>query len=338
MIFLTGATGYLGSYLLLELLENGYAVRALKRPDSSMAQVHRVFEAYSIDPSGLLSSVEWVDGDILDVFSLADHLKGIDTVVHCAGKVSFESREKRSLAGINVEGTANMINASLEEGVSKFLYVSSIAAMGFGSDDRIISEKTVWKNSSRNSHYAVSKYNGEKEVWRGKEEGLKVLVINPSIILGYGDISHGTFRFFDTLNKGLRFYPCGMNGFVFVRDVTKAVTLLLNHDIIDEKYILSAENLSYYDFFAKIADILGKKPPSVKIGRIIASLAWMAEWARSFITGSKPLLTKETAQTAIKTYQFDGHKIEGVQGFKYTPMDEFLAEIAGKFREKGLLK
>jgi dihydroflavonol-4-reductase len=337
MLFLTGATGYLGSYILLDLLQNGFSVRAMKRPHSSMEQVNRVFRSFCPDPSALLSTVEWVDGDTQDIYSLMSCMRDVETVVHCAGIVSYERKDRKRLHEVNVEGTANMVNASLHSGVKKFLFLSSVASLGFEGDGKMITEKTVWKNSKLHAYYTISKYNGEKEVWRGREEGLKVIVVNPSLILGFGDISHGTYRFFDRIKKGLSFYPGGANGFVYVKDVSKACTVLLRNETQNEKFILNAENLSYRDFFKKIADILGKKAPGVRIGRLIIGLAWREELIRSCLTGSLPLVTPETARISNHIYSYDGSKIEGVGGFHYTPLEVALNEIKDQFTSEGML-
>ncbi len=322
MILLTGATGFLGSYLLLELLQQGYDVRALRRPSSGSGQIERVMQTYAAGSLGITDRVEWVTGDIFDIYSLEDAMKGCDTVVHAAGLVSFHRKDRKALIDINVEGTANVVNVALHERIGKLMYISSIAAFGRGGDDAVITEKTIWKTSRMNSRYAISKYNGEKEVWRGQEEGLPVVVVNPAIILGYGDPDQGSTRMFSTVKHGLRFYPPGINGFVDVRDVARAVGLLIRQDITGEKYILSAANLYYKELFALMAAELGKKPPSVKVSRLVTSLGWRLEALRAGLSGKAPLLTRETAQTAANTYLYDGSKICGVEGFQYTSPQE----------------
>lgn len=328
MIFLTGATGFLGSYILLELLEKGHTVTALKRSDSKMDQFERVFRSFSTQPAVLLKRIQWVEGDILDVTTLQEAMQDADTVIHSAGLVSFHPKHKKQLITINVEGTANVVNVALDKGIRKLLYISSIAALGRGSDDEIITEKTVWKNSSLNSRYAVSKYNGEKEVWRGQEEGLAVVVVNPAIILGYGDPGRGSSMMFETVKKGLPVYPDGMNGFVDVRDVAKACVLLAEKDIHGEKFILSAQNLSYLALFTLISNELGKKPPAIRVGKTVAALVWRWQALKSGILGKQPLLTRETAMTSVQQNRYDGTKITSTLGFNYTPPEESIRNIA----------
>ncbi|MCX6270164.1 MAG: NAD-dependent epimerase/dehydratase family protein [Bacteroidetes bacterium] len=322
MIFLTGATGFVGSYLLLELLQSGKRVRTLRRSNSKTGQVDRVFNTFSSRADELLSRVEWVEGDILDVYPLQEVMDGIEEVVHCAGMVSFHPEHKHSLMETNVEGTANLVNISLLKGIRRFVYVSSIAALGRGGEEALLDENTVWKHSRLNSRYAVSKYGGEREVWRGKEEGLPVIVVNPAIILGYGDPAQSSTRMFENVKKGLSFYPCGTNGFVDVRDVSRAVSLLINSDIRGERFILSAVDITYKELFRMIASEINKKPPSTKAGPWMAGSAWRWEWLKSRLTGVKPLLTRETAITSAQDYHYDGSKITRMIPFTYTPIEE----------------
>ena len=326
MILLTGASGFLGSYILLELLEKGHDVVALNRTKTPSAQIDRVFRTYSSSSEDLLSKVKWVEGDILDVFSLLDAMDGIDQVIHCAGMVSFDPGQEKALNEINTGGTMNMVNAALQMKISRFVYISSIAAIGRGQDDQVITEKTQWKNSRLNSKYAISKYGGEREVWRASEEGLDVAVLNPSILLGYGDPMQSTARMFDTVQKGLKFYPTGTNGFVGVRDTARAAELLLQENVRGERYILSAETLSYRQLFTMMAAELDKTGPSVPVGPALGGLAWRTEWLKSRILGAKPLITRETAQTSVQQYNYDGSRITRDLHFQYTPVREVLAE------------
>ncbi len=334
MIYLTGATGFLGSYILLDLLEAGHKVRALKRPTSTFDQVKRVFQTFSTRPEALFSSVEWVDGDLNDLFVLEETMDGCDTVVHVAGLVSFQKKDRKRLQEVNVEATANLVNMALKKGVGKLLYVSSIAAMGRGGDDEIIHEKTVWKNSRLNSRYAVSKYCGEKEVWRGREEGLDVLVVNPAVVLGFGDAEEGVTRMYATIHKGLPFYTLGCNGYVDVRDVARAISLLLAQDVRNEKYILSAVNLDYQQLFGIIASSLGKKAPSLPVGRVLANLYRLFESLRSSLSGRKPLVTRETTLTALNRYKYDGSKILSLPGFSYTPVEKTILETGAILKKE----
>ena len=200
MVFLTGGTGLLGSHLLIELLKRGKTVRALKRKTSSLANVKSIFSFYLGEKANdFFESINWVDGDINDITSLQSLMGSCDEVYHCAGYVSFYRKDFKKLMKINKEGTANLVNTSLELGVKKFSYVSSTAAIGRDKKGEEYTEKSKWLTSSENSNYAVSKHSGEMEVWRGQEEGLNTSIVNPSVIIGAGDWEEGSLTIFKTV-------------------------------------------------------------------------------------------------------------------------------------------
>jgi len=332
MIFVTGSTGLVGSHLILELLRSGRAVRALKRPSSDLGMLKKVFHLYSDQPEELFSKIEWVEGDILDVFSLEDAMDGVTEVYHCAALVSFLPGDKKRLIRINTEGTANVVNAALTKKVSKLCHVSSIAALGRPeSMTDLIDEKLVWKTSKNNSVYAISKYGAEREVWRGTAEGLDAVVVNPSIILGVAGPTQGSSRIFKTVWEGLRVYPPGKNGFVDVRDVVRAMILLMESDIRNERFILNVDNISYKRLFDLMAAEMGKAAPSLKVSPVLSGLAWRLEKIKSIVTGIKPLLTKETAHTAVQNYEYSNEKIRKELGFEFTPIEETIRHFSKVF-------
>jgi dihydroflavonol-4-reductase len=179
MILVTGGTGLVGSHLLYDLTRSGKNVRVLKRMNSNVSTVKKVFSYYTPDPELLLNKIEWVDADLLDVYSLIEAMDGVTEVYHCAAMVSFEKKHQAEMMKINVEGTSNMVNAALEKGVKKFCHVSSIASLGRVENGGLTSEETFWKSSPDNSNYSISKYGAEREVWRAAEEGLNVVIVNP---------------------------------------------------------------------------------------------------------------------------------------------------------------
>ena len=216
-VLITGATGFLGSYLLRSLIKSGHQnIRALRRPNSDHALV-----------ADIQGAVEWVEGDLLDPAALEDAMQGIRQVYHCAAIVSFDPRMVRTMLRANVEGTANVVNAALWEGVDKLVHVSSIAAIGRSPEEKKVSENTKWQRSPLHSNYAISKYLSEQEAWRGMAEGLNVSVVNPSVILGSGRWEDGPLQLFRLGWKAFPFYATGVSGFVDVRDVAQAMILLL---------------------------------------------------------------------------------------------------------------
>lgn len=321
-IFLTGGTGFLGSYLLRMLVSRGAEVTALKREHSKMDLV-----------ADVAHRVRWITGDILDVPVLEDAMEGIDQVYHAAAIVSFLPKDRQRMMKINVEGTANVVNVAMYRGVKKLGYVSSVAAIGRMADSKIISEKNKWENSGENTQYAISKYLAEQEVWRGTIEGLPAVMINPTIVVGAGFWNETSVKFFKQINDGLRFYTEGATGFVDVRDAARSLIQLMESDIQNQRYLLNGENMAYLQFFTEIAHALGKQPPSILASAFLRQLVWRMEWLRSKITGSNPFITKETAQTASHQYQYVNQKIVETLGYEFRPISETIAETALLFKK-----
>lgn len=335
MVLVTGATGLLGSHLVSGLLQSGQKVRALIRPSANTGMLKAVLHLYSDRPEAFYESIEWVEGDILDIFSLEDALEGVEEVYHCAALVSFLPADKKKLMRINAEGTANLVNAAIEKKVRRLCHVSSIAALGRPENQAdVIDENLVWKASRHNSAYAVSKYNAEREVWRGTAEGLEAVIVNPGIILGVAGPGMGSTRIFNTVWNGLRVYPPGKNGFVDVRDVARAMILLMERGISNERYILTAENLEYRRLFELMAKEFGKPAPKISVNPMLSGLAWRLEKMRSIVTGIKPLITKETAHTAVQHYRYSPEKIKKELGFEFTPIEETVSHYCRIFREQ----
>jgi len=326
MYLLTGATGFLGPPIMLEMLQNGKKLRVLRRASSSLISAEKYFALKGALP--LLESVEWFEGDLLDPLSVLDAMQGVSHVVHAAGYISFNPRDKQKLYDINMEGTANIVNAALACGVKKLLYVSSVAALGAVRDE-VIRETTPWKFSPLNTVYGDSKYAGEREVWRGMEEGLDVLIAEPSIILGYGDAGKGGPSICRNVKKGLRYYPAGSHGYVSAEDVAKAVILLLRSDRVNEKFILSAGNFTHREILSTIAKALGSKVPAKKASSRMLSLAWRWEYLAGRLNGRKARITRELAQTMQLDLKFSGDKILELEGFHYTPIGKAIDDMAG---------
>lgn len=334
MILVTGATGLVGSFLTLELLKRGRQVRALKRPSRNMTLIRRVFELNSDDPDELLSRIEWVNGELLDIYSLEDALEGVEEVYHCAALVSFMPGDRKRLMKINSEGTANLVNASLEKNVRKICHVSSIAALGRPEKKHdIIDETLVWKASRNNSNYAVSKYGAEREIWRGVAEGLDAVIVNPSVVLGVAGPGMGSSRLFNVVWNGLKVYPPGKNGFVDVRDVAKAMVLLMESDIRNERFIISAENVTYKRLFEMMADGFGKRGPKIRVSGLLSGLSWRVELILSWLKGRKPLITKETARTAVQHYEYSNERIRKAIGYEFIPIEESIRHFCSVFAE-----
>ena len=310
MILVTGGTGLVGTHLLYDLCKSGKKVRVITRSNSNTANVKKVFSYYTTNADELLQNIEWVEADLLDVYSLMDAMEGVSEVYHCAAMVSFEPRLQEEMMKINIEGTANMVNAAKEKKVRKFLHVSSIATIGRAKNSELCTEAMFWKSSPDNSDYSISKYAAEREVWRAAEEGLNVVIVNPSLIIGGGNWQQSSANMFSKGYKGIRFYTNGANGFVDVRDVAALMIKLMESDISNERFILNAENVSFRNYFNWMHQAFNKPNPSIKAGKLLSAFAWRAEKLRHLLTGAVPLITRETAQSAHRKRFFSNEKIK----------------------------
>lgn len=308
-VLVTGATGLLGKELILQLLSAGNNVKA----------VYHQTALNDIDHPQL----EKVKCDLLDVMTLEEIMEDITHVYHCAGLVNFSNKHKSRLYKTNVEATANVVNASLNGGVKKLLYVSSVAALDRMRTTAPIHEGMQWTKETGGSTYGHSKYLGELEVWRGIAEGLNAVIINPTIILGPGNWNSGSTAIFKKVYQGLKWYTEGSTGFVDVNDVCRAMILLMESEIQAERFIINAENKPFKDILCMIADAFHKTRPSKKVNPFISEIAWRMEALRSFVIGAEPLITKDTAKAALAKVSFDNSKLlKHFPDFCYTPIIE----------------
>jgi len=321
MIFVTGATGLVGSHLINALLEKGKKVKALYR--------HQIPQFEGAE------KVQWCQGDILDPQSVELAMIGVTQVYHCAAIVSFAPNAASAMLKANQEGTANVVNACLEQGIQKLVYVSSVAALGRIREGVAIDETMYWSPETSNSIYGKSKYLAEMEVWRGMGEGLNIAIVNPVIILGAGDWTKGSTGMFKSAYNAFPWYTEGVSGFVDVLDVVDAMQLLMESSISGERFVISAENLSYREVFTHMAKAFDKRPPHKKVTPVLASLVWRWEAIKGWFTGKSPLLTKETAATAQAKVQFNNAKfLEAFPDFHYRSIPASIQYIASELKEK----
>ena len=320
MIFVTGASGLVGSHLIQSLVAKEKKVTALYRK-----------QIPSFDGA---EKVKWVQGDLLDIVSLEQAMEGIQQVYHCAAIVSFVPSQSARMLKANQEGTANVVNICIEKKIDKLVFVSSVAALGRIREDAPIDESMSWTAATSNSVYGESKYLAEMEVWRGMAEGLNIAIVNPVIIFGAGDWNKGSSEIFKSAYDQFPWYTNGVSGFVDVLDVIDAMQLLMDSTITGQRYVISAENLSYQTVFTKIAQAFNKRPPHRKVTPLLAAIVWRLEALKGMITRKTPLLTKETAATAQAVVHFNNEKfLKAFPNFKYRTMDTTIVRVCKELKK-----
>ncbi len=328
MILVTGGTGLVGSHILIQLIENGQKVRAIKRINSNVNLVEKLFKYYNKEH--LFSQVEWVNADILDLPSLEEAMHQVSNIYHSAAIVSFNKKHYDNMFKVNITGTSNVVNQALACGIKKIGHVSSIAALG-RSETPFYTEENKWKRNHKNSYYAVTKYGAEREIWRASQEGISTVIINPGIIIGPSNWNRSSTTLFKQIHKGIGHYPSGVNGFVDVRDVSKGIIELINSHLHSERYILVSENLSYKDVFHQIALAMNKDIPSKEAKKWMLEIAWRVAKIKSIISGRSPSITKDTALTSSQKFYYDSTKIKKALNFNFIKIEDAIKNAADFF-------
>lgn len=330
MNLITGATGMLGTHIMLELLKRGERVRGIKRPTSDLSIVKSVFEFY-FPHEKYFSEVEWVEADVLDVCSLQDAMEGCTAVYHTAAIVSYHAADRKNMYKTNVEGTANVVNCALEMKVHQLCHVSSIAALGKVQDGATLNENTEWKDSAQNTHYGITKHLSELEVWRGIQEGLNALIVNPGFIIGPGDFSRSSNSIFTKLNEGLDYYPMGGTGVVGAVDCASMMVELMQRNIHGEQFILVAENMKMKTLFEEVSVSLQKPKPAKMASEWVLQAARIAEWLKEKLTGRKALVTKETVKNTSFHVLYNTEKVTSLLGRRFEPVKMSIQQTGAFF-------
>jgi len=318
----TGATGFLGAHVLFELVSKGSPVKAFYRDEKKIDLVKKIFGYYCTDITALWDRIEWVAGDILDYYSMMEQFKEVTEVYHTAGLVSFNRKDQEKLKHINIQGTANIVNTCLELGIGKLCHVSSIASLGESDDAEFIDENMLWNPGVSASAYAISKFNGEMEVWRGIHEGLQAVVVNPSVIIGPGMWLGSAGNLLENMRKGLRFYPEGSSGYVDVRDVAMIMVKLLEGNCFGERFIISAENLTHRSLLNCIAGAMNQPQPDQSITRTLMKAVTLAESIRSLFTGHPPRITLKMLEIANEELAYSNNKIRNKLKIDFIPIQD----------------
>lgn len=318
MVLVTGASGFLGGELVKQLVANGEPVRIIVRPSSDISHLESIKD-----------KIEIMEGDILDVPSLEIAFEGIEKIYHSAAVIGYDDSFYDTMYKCNIEGTANVVNIALSKGIKKLLHVSSIAAIG-GKPEEMITENTKWEKNEWTTHYSITKMLAEREVWRGMQEGLDAVMVNPGIILGSSNNEQkATMRIFKRISTGkMPFYTNGTNGFIDVEDVARICIQLMNKDVRGERFILINENLSFKDYFERIAKQLNVAPPKRALNKTTGHLFVFMDWLASALSTRKRGLTKETMKVSIEKFEYSNEKIRTQLDYHFIRFDETIAKIA----------
>ncbi len=326
MILVTGATGLVGSHLLVQLLQENEEVKAMFRSEKQIEQTKKIFEHKN--QIALFEKINWVKGDITDIPSLEKAFKQVTHVYHCAAVVSFEPKEETHIRKVNIEGTANVVNCCIDFKVKKLCHVSSIAALGDKKQsEHLITEATEWNAEKQHSDYAITKYGAEMEVWRGFQEGLDVVIVNPGVIFGFGFSNLGSDLFIQWVKNNIPFYTNGTIGIVGVHDVVTVMHTLMKSAVSGERYIVVGENCTYKELFYYIATLLNTKPPYIYASKTMTAIAWRMDWLWSKITNSKRKLTKSTAASSHENDSYSSEKIENAINITFQKKEVFLKDV-----------
>ncbi len=325
MILVTGGTGLVGANLLLHLVENGVEVRATYRQARTIKNTMDLFSLYLSDH--LFRKIEWVQADLTDIPKLEKAFENIDYVYHCAGFISFDPKDEEKLRKVNIEGTANIVNLCIDHKVKKLCHVSSISALGdLAQNESFVSESSEWNPEASHSDYAISKYGAELEVWRGYQEGLSVVIVNPGVILGSTIWKEGSGAIFTKIKKGISFFTKGQTGYVGVSDVVKVMKQLMESDINGERFSLVAENCTYEAIIKLIAKKTESKIPKYYAKPWLTNIMWRLDWIMNGF-GKKRSLSKYAAQSIHSIDVYNSDKIKKALNFEFQSIDFVIHEV-----------
>lgn len=313
MIAITGANGLLGSFIIRELVKTNARFVAIRRKGSDTSLL-----------SDISHSINWREADIVDVVALNEALQDVSVVIHAAGLVSFNPRDEKKIHAVNVEGTRHIVDACAANNVKRLVHVSSVAALGRQKDQHEVDESNRWIDSELNSTYARSKYKAELEIFRGQEEGLSTVIVNPSVILAPADWNRSSAQLFKYVWQQKKFYIDGSLNYVDVRDAARMIVKLLDAPVQNERFILNGGSLSFQDFFTKIAHHFNKKMPTIKLNKSTLKFVAKLEMLRSTLTNSTPIITRETARLAGTYFSYNNQKIMKVLAEEFQTIDETL--------------
>ena len=330
MILVTGGTGLVGSHLLVELLRRGSQIRATYREGNDLSRLRHLLLSQYPDVTDRWNTIEWVRAPLSDIPALDEAVRGVETIYHCAGLIDFDPRQASALMKTNWEGTRDLVNAALSSEVKSFCYTSSIATIGgLGT---LVSESDMW-DPNRTNDYATSKHLGEMEVWRGGQEGLQIVIVNPGVILGPGNWDRGSGRLFSAVADGLRYSIPGGTGFVGVWDVVRCMMELTDKGLVGRRYLLVAENLTYLEIFRTIAEAMNLKPPGRSLKPWQLEILWRLDWLGSRFSGRPRKLSRDMARGLRERKEYDNSRILETLNMEFEPIGEVVQRCAAFYAQ-----
>lgn len=328
LVLVTGASGFVGSAIARALTADGFAVRVLMRPTSPRANIQDL-------------DVEIFEGDLMTPSTLGPGLEGVRYLFHAAADYRLWAKDPDEIVRNNVEGAQAVMTAALKAGVERIVYTSSVATLGFRDDGAPSAEDLQLAPDEAIGAYKRSKVLAERLVDQmGAEQGLPVVVVNPSTPIGPRDIKPtptGRIIVEAATGKIPAFVDTGLN-LVHVDDVAAGHLLALRRGRIGEHYILGGEDVSLRQMLADIAVLTGRKAPTMELPRApLYPLAWITE-AIGQITGKEPMLTRDALKMASHRMFFSSAKAKAELGYTTRPYGEGLSDALDWFRANGFLR
>jgi len=333
MILVTGATGLVGSHLLWQLLQEESQVVAIRRDSSQSRLLDYVFRFYTNDPQPFIDRIIWRIADVLDAASITAAMENISVVYHCAALVSLGKGEN-SMTETNVSGTRNVTEAALAAGVSKFCFVSSIAACGTAPSHQLIDENTPFISHLHRSAYSQSKYLSEQVVWGAAIKGLNVVVVNPGVILGVSGTNKGSMQIFNQVRSGLPFFSYGGSGYVDVRDVARAMILLTKSQMSGERFILVAENCSNKEILTLMAKGFNRPSPLIGLHKNLLLIVGYCSEIAGKIFGFTPSFDRSLARSISHHSYYSNRKITDAIDFQFIPVSQTVKDVCSYLTSK----
>lgn len=323
----TGATGFIGSAVVRELLESGKEIRVTCRKDSNTGNI-----------DGL--DVEKVYADIQDRDSIEKALKGCGNLFHVAAHFAHWSPNKDLFYKINVEGTKTIFKEALNQGVEKVVYTSTSNTIGSHGAGNFVDETAEFNGWETGDHYAISKYLAEQEAIKLCQNGLPLVIVNPTLVIGVRDIkpTPSGAMIVDIVNRDMPGYIDGAINVIDVEDVARGHVLAAEKGKVGERYVLGNENLTVGGFFNMVGNISGVKPPRLKIPyRIALMLGYLFEFGSRF-TKKPPVVSASQVILGNMGEHFNNSKAINELGLTLTPIEETIAKTVQWFRENRYIK